>query len=91
MTPEGGLDVAKLNEALASAAEQAIEAGLVGPGKNAWVRITFIDVELANQHPRTVRVGVSVIAGGEVRVARPRGRATRLTQSASPARDRSGK
>lgn len=58
---EGGLDVAKLNEALASAAEQAIEAGLVAPDKTAWIRITFIDVELANQHPKTVRVGVSVI------------------------------
>jgi hypothetical protein len=58
---EGGLDVAKLNEALASAAQQAIDAGLVASDKTAWVRITFIDVELANQHPRTVRVGVSVI------------------------------
>jgi hypothetical protein len=58
---EGMLDVAKLNEALQSAAEQAIEAGLVGPGQTAWVRITFIDVELANQHPRTVRVGVTPI------------------------------
>lgn len=58
---QGGLDVAKLNEALTSAAEQAIEAGLVGPDKTAWIRITFIDVELANQHPKTVRVGVSVI------------------------------
>jgi hypothetical protein len=57
------LDVAKLNEALQSAAAQAIAAGLVGPGKTAWVRISFLDVELANQHPKTVRVGVTPIGG----------------------------
>jgi hypothetical protein len=56
-----GLDVAKLNEALQSAAQLAIDAGLVGPDKTAWVRIDFIDVELANQHPKTVRVGVRPI------------------------------
>jgi len=57
---EGSLDVAKLSEALASAAQQAIDAHLVGPGKSAWFEVSFIEVELANQHPRTVRVGVTL-------------------------------
>ena len=57
------LDVAKLNEALQSAAAQAIAAGLVAKDKTAWVRISFLDVELANQHPKTVRVGVTPIDG----------------------------
>lgn len=56
-----GIDVAKLSEALSSAAEQAIEAGLVGPGKTVWVRVSFLDIELANQHPKTVRIGVTPI------------------------------
>lgn len=60
---DGALDVAKLSEALASAAQQAIDAGLVGPGKTAWVRLSFIDIELANQHPKTVRIGVTPIGG----------------------------
>jgi hypothetical protein len=56
---DGTLDVAKLSEALASAAQQAINAGIVGPGKTVWVRLDFIDIELANQHPKTVRIGVT--------------------------------
>jgi hypothetical protein len=56
---EGTLDVAKLSEALQSAAEQAIDAGLVGPDQTLWVRLSFLDVELANQHPKTVRIGVT--------------------------------
>ncbi len=55
----GALDVAKLSEAFASAAQQAIDKHLVGPGKSAWFRIDFIEVELANQHPKTVRIGVT--------------------------------
>ena len=56
---EGTLDVAKLSEAFASAAQQAIDDDLVGPGKTAWFELSFIEVELANQHPRTVKVGLT--------------------------------
>ena len=50
---------AKLSEALSSAAQQAIEADLVGSGKTAWFDITSLEVELANQHPKTFKVGVT--------------------------------
>lgn len=50
---------AKLSEALSSAAAEAIRAGLVGGGKTAWFDITTLEVELANQHPKTFRVGVT--------------------------------
>lgn len=52
---------AKLSEAFASAAEQAIEAGLIDEGtggRTAWFQVTKIEVELGNQHPKTVRVTV---------------------------------
>lgn len=50
-----------LNEALESAAEKAIHAGLIAPNSNqtVWFDITFIEVELGNQHPRTFKVGVT--------------------------------
>lgn len=51
---------AKLSEALSSAAEQAIDAGFVGGEKTAWFDITSLEVELANQHPKTFRVGVTL-------------------------------
>jgi hypothetical protein len=50
---------AKLSEALSSAAGAAIDAGFVGNGKTAWFDITTMEVELANQHPKTFRVGVT--------------------------------
>lgn len=53
-------DPAKLSEALSSAAAAAIEAGLVGGEKTAWFDVTSIEVELANQHPKTLRVGVTM-------------------------------
>jgi hypothetical protein len=55
---------AKLSEAFASAAEQAIEAGIIGGEdehgnpRTAWFQITNLEVELGNQHPKTVRVTV---------------------------------
>lgn len=55
---------AKLSEALSSAAAEAIRAGLVGNGKTAWFDITTLEVELANQHPKTFRVGVTPQEGG---------------------------
>jgi hypothetical protein len=51
-------DPAKLSEALRSAAAEAIRQGLVGGDKTAWFDITSLEVELANQHPKTFRVGV---------------------------------
>jgi hypothetical protein len=50
---------AKLSQAFEAAAEAAIRAGVVGGGKTEWFRVAFIDVELSNQHPKTVRVGVT--------------------------------
>jgi hypothetical protein len=50
---------AKLSEALSSAAAAAIDAGLVSKDRSAWFTITSLEVELANQHPKTFRVGVT--------------------------------
>ena len=85
------LDVAQPSEAFASAA-RTIDS-------TSWARqdrlvsgSTFIEVELANQHPKTVRVGVTPMIVAEQKSSgaamRPR-HSTR--QSAGPARDRSGK
>jgi hypothetical protein len=52
-------DPAKLSEALSSAAAAAIKAGLVSSDKSAWFDVTSFEVELANQHPKTFRVGVT--------------------------------
>lgn len=51
---------AKLSEALSSAAAEAIRVGLVGGDVTAWFDITSLEVELANQHPKTFRVGVTL-------------------------------
>ncbi len=48
-----------LNEALESAALKAIAAGVISKGKKAWFDISFVEVELGNQHPRTFKVGVT--------------------------------
>ena len=58
---QGG-EPAKLSEAFASAAEQAIEAGVIGVGPDgatAWFEVTRLEVELGNQHPKTVKVTVT--------------------------------
>ena len=55
-----------LNEALESAAGQAIEAGIIGPGRTAMFDVLFIEVELGNQHPRTYRIGVAEKGDGEI-------------------------
>lgn len=55
---EGG-DAPTLNQALESAAERAIAAGLIGDGRTAWFDLTFVEVELGNQHPRTFKAGVT--------------------------------
>jgi hypothetical protein len=55
---EGG-EPPTLNQALESAAGRAIDAGLIGPGRTAWFDISFIEVELGNQHPRTFKAGVT--------------------------------
>jgi hypothetical protein len=60
-----GSDPAKLSEAFASAAEQAIEAGLIGGTDDEgnpitrWFEVTKLEVELGNQHPRTVKATVT--------------------------------
>ena len=50
-----------LNEALESAAGKVIEAGLIeeGSDQTVWFDISFVQVELGNQHPRTYKVGVT--------------------------------
>lgn len=48
-----------LNEALESAAERAIAAGIISTERTAWFDISFIEVELGNQHPRTFKVAVT--------------------------------
>jgi hypothetical protein len=57
-----GGEPAKISEAFASAAGKAIEAGLIEEGehgKTAWFQVTLLEVELGNQHPKTVRIGVT--------------------------------
>jgi hypothetical protein len=62
---EGG-EPPTLNQALESAAERAIAAGLIKPGPQgtAWFELTFVEVELGNQHPRTFKAGVTYIPPG---------------------------
>jgi hypothetical protein len=55
-----------LNEALESAALKAMayheEFGgepLIGGERTAWFDVSFVRVELGNQHPRTFKVGVT--------------------------------
>lgn len=59
-------DAPTLNEAFESAAGQALEAGIIGPGQTAMFDVLFIEVELGNQHPRTYRVGVAEQGGGGI-------------------------
>lgn len=54
-----------LNEALESAALKAIEEGIITNQRpKVWFKIKFVEVELGNQHPRTMKVGVTPIGGG---------------------------
>lgn len=56
-----GDNPAELTEAFASAAGQAIAAGVIGEGpegRTAWFEVTRLEVELGNQHPKTVKVTV---------------------------------
>ena len=59
-------DPAKLTDALRSAAQEAIDAGLIRraegdeEAQTQWFEVTSIEVELANQHPKTFKVGVTV-------------------------------
>lgn len=55
-----GSDPPTLNEALESAAGKAIEAELISGTTTAWFDISFIEVELGNQHPKTFKVGVTL-------------------------------
>ncbi len=48
-----------LNEALESAAGAAIRAGVISSTRTAWFDLTAVEVELGNQHPRTLRVKVT--------------------------------
>jgi hypothetical protein len=62
---DGG-EPAKFSEAFASAAEQLINEHLIGPDApnpdaTVWCQVTMIEVELGNQHPKTVKVGVTPI------------------------------
>jgi hypothetical protein len=53
---------AKLSEAFESAAGQAIRDHVIGEGPDgatAWFQVTLLEVELGNQHPKTVKVGVT--------------------------------
>ena len=54
---------AKLSEAFESAAGAALRAHLIGEGptgQTKWFQVTMLEVELGNQHPKTVKVGVTL-------------------------------
>jgi hypothetical protein len=60
-----------LNEALESAALKAMghrleneDENLISGAKTAWFDISFVKVELGNQHPRTFKVGVTYDPSG---------------------------
>ena len=56
---------AKLSEAFESAAGEAIRDGVIGEGsegQTAWFQVTMLEVELGNQHPKTLKVGVTPIS-----------------------------
>ena len=62
---DGGVG-AKLSEAFESAAGELIKDNLIGPDApnpdaTVWLQVTMLQVELGNQHPRTVKVGVAPI------------------------------
>jgi len=62
---DGGVG-AKLSEALESAAGELIRDKLIGPDSpdpdgTVWLQVTLLEVELGNQHPRTLKVGVTPI------------------------------
>lgn len=59
-----GRDAPTLNDALESAAGKAIELGIIkrageGEPQTAWFDITFVEVQLGNQHPKAIKIGVT--------------------------------
>jgi hypothetical protein len=52
-------DPAKLSEALQSAADQIVEAQLVSGDQTMWFDVTSLEVEIANQHVKTFKAGVT--------------------------------
>jgi hypothetical protein len=48
-----------LDEALMSAAAKIVEEGIVSGQDTLWFNVTTIEVEIANQHVKTCKVGVS--------------------------------
>ncbi len=52
-------DPATLDEALMSAAEQAVESGTVDRERSVWFDIVQLEVEIGNQHVKTYKVGIS--------------------------------
>jgi hypothetical protein len=67
-----GGEAPTLNDALESAAAKAIELGIIrradDPESEApetvWFDIRFVEVELGNQHPKAIKVGVTPQPGG---------------------------
>jgi flavin-binding protein dodecin len=57
-------DSATLDEALASAAAKVVGDRLVTPDQTVWFDIVSMQVEIANQHVRTYRVGITPQGGG---------------------------
>jgi hypothetical protein len=60
-----------LNEALESAALKAMshrleneDENLISGDRTAWFDISFVKVELGNQHPKTFKVGVTYDPSG---------------------------
>lgn len=52
-------DPARLDEALQSAADDIVRAGIVSGDQPVWFSVTSLEVEMANQHVKTFRVGVT--------------------------------
>lgn len=50
---------ATLAEALQSAAAKVVDAGVVTSGSPQWFTLTSLEVEIANQHVKTFKAGVT--------------------------------
>ena len=52
-------DPARLDEALSSAAAKIVGERIVSGEDTLWFNVTSIEVEIANQHVKTCKVGVT--------------------------------
>lgn len=55
---------ARLGEALESAAAEAVKSQLVTPDRTEWFSLSGVEVEIANQHVKTMKATITQGGGG---------------------------